>query len=276
MEKTKNCPYCGEEIPVDAVKCSHCKEWLDDGNKPQVAINTQKNKSIVWIVSGIIAVIAIIVFILTQTGGKSGKNGASDSRSISYDNIITWNIPDGFTISENGYDEEGDWYFTIEGNMNGKGGAVGVSVAKVEDIDEFTEEDRIAAFYEGLSQEYLDEFVGNDGALKYTMPPFTRVPSWNRYQITENAERPFSGYIIDNKEKITVKGFGKSVIYKDLILDYTVIGENQDVIYYLRDFTTVTDGITNERIQSGQYESLELYPIYSLDEPPAPPEAPAR
>lgn len=30
MEKTKNCPYCGEEIMADARKCKHCGEWLDE------------------------------------------------------------------------------------------------------------------------------------------------------------------------------------------------------------------------------------------------------
>lgn len=31
---TKKCPFCAEEIRVDAVKCKHCGEWL---NKPQGA-----------------------------------------------------------------------------------------------------------------------------------------------------------------------------------------------------------------------------------------------
>lgn len=33
MEKEhKSCPYCGEEISINAKKCKHCKEWLTDIN----------------------------------------------------------------------------------------------------------------------------------------------------------------------------------------------------------------------------------------------------
>ena len=35
MEKTRKCPYCGEEIMADARKCKHCGEWLNDETEPK-------------------------------------------------------------------------------------------------------------------------------------------------------------------------------------------------------------------------------------------------
>ena len=35
MEKTRKCPYCGEEIKADARKCKHCGEWLYDEAEPK-------------------------------------------------------------------------------------------------------------------------------------------------------------------------------------------------------------------------------------------------
>lgn len=35
MEKTRKCPYCGEEIMAAAKKCRHCGEWLNDEAEPK-------------------------------------------------------------------------------------------------------------------------------------------------------------------------------------------------------------------------------------------------
>ena len=42
MEKTKRCPYCGEEILAIAKKCKHCGEWLDETH-PLKALVSNKN-----------------------------------------------------------------------------------------------------------------------------------------------------------------------------------------------------------------------------------------
>lgn len=45
-ESKKRCPYCGEEISINAKKCIHCKEWLEEpetkGNQVQPKHYTQR------------------------------------------------------------------------------------------------------------------------------------------------------------------------------------------------------------------------------------------
>ena len=44
-EETKKCPYCGEEILAEAIKCKHCKEMLNDfkrDNTPEELIINAK------------------------------------------------------------------------------------------------------------------------------------------------------------------------------------------------------------------------------------------
>ena len=41
-EQKKKCPYCAEEIHIDAIKCKHCREMLDGNLKSQ---SDKKNSS---------------------------------------------------------------------------------------------------------------------------------------------------------------------------------------------------------------------------------------
>lgn len=33
--QTKTCPYCGEEININAIKCKHCGEFLNENKQPE-------------------------------------------------------------------------------------------------------------------------------------------------------------------------------------------------------------------------------------------------
>lgn len=74
MRITKRCPYCAEEILVDAKKCKHCGEWLevqpDKGSKDntltarelrnEIGITTPKKLAEDGTVGCLLAIVAVI------------------------------------------------------------------------------------------------------------------------------------------------------------------------------------------------------------------------
>jgi len=57
---TKKCPFCGEEIDENAVKCKHCGEFLTKDAKKEHRKDSQSGLIITLIVLAIIALILII------------------------------------------------------------------------------------------------------------------------------------------------------------------------------------------------------------------------
>lgn len=70
----KECPYCGEEVKTQAIKCKHCHSVLNNGNDkelriPGTPVATTHKRSNAWlktvlIVVGVLAVVTIAVLML--------------------------------------------------------------------------------------------------------------------------------------------------------------------------------------------------------------------
>lgn len=45
LEKTKLCPYCMGDIPLDAIKCEHCGEWVKEKKERRRRVRREENGS---------------------------------------------------------------------------------------------------------------------------------------------------------------------------------------------------------------------------------------
>lgn len=71
MEGTKKCPYCGGEIKSAAIKCRHCKRWLNDSNQTHGVDFEESQNNYKLMKIGFAVIFAIIlVFTFIKYFGK--------------------------------------------------------------------------------------------------------------------------------------------------------------------------------------------------------------
>jgi hypothetical protein len=76
MENLKKCPFCAEEIAIDAKKCKFCGEFLDKTTSGNPANNDSKNHSskLVFYIIIIISILALLVIVISVIGKESKKS----------------------------------------------------------------------------------------------------------------------------------------------------------------------------------------------------------
>ena len=65
----KKCPYCAEEIQVDAIKCKHCKEILVQQNEVSNLIGGFFNSifSVIWKTCLVMLVMLYLIYACVQS-----------------------------------------------------------------------------------------------------------------------------------------------------------------------------------------------------------------
>ena len=94
-DQTKRCPFCGEEIKANAIKCKHCGEFIDSNETTQaeekVPRYTRPNKNKVngWLIGAIVfALLVLFGLYLESTEQKSSETSQDIQNQPQQEEIV--------------------------------------------------------------------------------------------------------------------------------------------------------------------------------------------
>ena len=79
MTDTKMCPYCGEDIKVEAIKCKHCQSMLSAEDDALVGVAAKKPIKKKWWPWAAVTAVAVVLLIIIVTLGIGDKDATTTS-----------------------------------------------------------------------------------------------------------------------------------------------------------------------------------------------------